>query len=292
MKTIKKPLMIILFIYVICYVLRILEYMVIRTDQTVIGEAFIHKVLGIVILCLALRAFQMKGADIGFTRSGILKYSLYGVGFGLAMFVIGYGVEIAVCKLSGNFVSLDFYVSSYAIDKNIAMNTSLLFIFICIAGNILNVLMEEGVFRGLFQKLFETKYRFIPAAVLSSLIFGLWHILGPIRNYIDAQSSLDGTIANVLMLGITSALIGFKFAMLSHMEGALYMGMGDHFVNNTIVNLLHVTNNQSADEFMFLRITVAQTVSFFIVLVVYLRKKRVEYKYDYQEGTAPGVVGS
>ncbi len=292
MKAIKKPVMIILFIYAICYVLRIIEYMVIRTDQTVIGEAFIHKVLGIVILFLALRVFQMKASDIGFTRRGILKYTLYGIGFGLAMFALGYGVEIVICKLSGNFVSLDFYVSSYAVDKNITLNTSLVFILICIAGNILNVLMEEGIFRGLFQKLFETRYNFIHAAIFSSIIFGLWHIMGPIRNYIDAQSSLGGTIANMLMLGITSALIGFKFAMLSHMEGALYMGMGDHFINNTIVNLLHVTNNQGADELMFLRITVAQTVSFFIVLVVYLRKKRAGYKYDYQEGAAPGVVGS
>ena len=36
-----------------------------------------------------------------------------------------------------------------------------------------------------------------------------------------------------------STLVGLKLAMITYMEGNLYMGMDDHFVNNTIVNLLH-----------------------------------------------------
>ena len=36
-----------------------------------------------------------------------------------------------------------------------------------------------------------------------------------------------------------SILVGLKLAMITYMEGNLYMGMADHFVNNTIVNLLH-----------------------------------------------------
>lgn len=304
MREVKKPVAIVLLIYFVCCVFRVFEYMIMRTDQTVIGEAFVHKVLGILVMCAVLRMLYMNASDIGFTRSGILKYLAYGIGFGLAVFAIGYGVEIVICKLSGNFVSLDFYVTSYAIDKNVNMNSTVLFILICIVGNILNVVMEEGVFRGLFQKLLETKYSFLTAALFSSFIFGIWHTMGPVRNYLDGTSSLNGAAANALMLGITSALIGFKFAMLSHMEGALYMGMGDHFVNNTIVNLLHVTGTQGADELMFLRITAAQTISFLIVLVVYLKQNQAErlqtrnesdickgYENDHQKGATSGAKG-
>ena len=38
-----------------------------------------------------------------------------------------------------------------------------------------------------------------------------------------------------------SSLVGFKGAMITKLTGSLYMAMGDHFVNNTIVNILHVT---------------------------------------------------
>ena len=79
-------------------------------------------------------------------------------------------------------------------------------------------------------------------------------------------------IANIIMLVITSALVGFKFAMLTKMTGSLYMAMGDHFVNNTIVNLLHVVSNGGADEWMVVRVAIAQSVSFVLVLVCYIRQ--------------------
>ena len=52
------------------------------------------------------------------------------------------------------------------------------------------------------------------------------------------------------------------------------MAMGDHFVNNTIVNILHVTSYTGADELMFVRITIAQSLSFLLVLIFYIWKQK------------------
>ncbi|MBQ1644934.1 MAG: CPBP family intramembrane metalloprotease, partial [Treponema sp.] len=65
----------------------------------------------------------------------------------------------------------------------------------------------------------------------------------------------------------TSALVGFKFAMLTKMTGSIFMGMGDHFVNNTIVNILHVVSKNGADQMMAVRVALAQSLSFILVLV-------------------------
>jgi len=54
-------------------------------------------------------------------------------------------------------VRLDFYVSAYSVSGNIGQQRGLLFLLICLVGNLINVLMEEGIFRGLFQKVFERK---------------------------------------------------------------------------------------------------------------------------------------
>ena len=51
------------------------------------------------------------------------------------------------------------------------------------------------------------------------------------------------------------------------MSGSIYMSMGDHFFNNTIVNLLHVVTNTGADEMMTVRIFIAQSLSFVLVLI-------------------------
>lgn len=266
----EKSLSVVLIIYLICFVFRIFEYFVLRTDQTFWGEAFIHKLMGIAILLVGIKLYDFKLKEIGFTKGKSLLYISKGLAYGFAIFTFAYAVEILILVLRGNFKTLDLYVSAYAVDGNIGNQTALVFFVICIIGNIINVVMEEGIFRGLLQKLLEQKYTFIVSAIIASVLFGIWHIMAPIRNYYDGTMSLGGFIANSIMLVITSSLVGFKFAMMNKLTGNLYMAMGDHFVNNTIVNMLHVISNTDADELMIVRISIAQSVSFIIVLVWYL----------------------
>ena len=188
------------------------------------------------------------------------------------------GSSIIHCfELSGDFI----YPKGTAADTRSPFSafdfqTAFIFFAICIVGNIINVIMEEGVFRGLFQQILQKKYSFVLSAVVASCLFGLWHMIAPLRNYDDGTSSMGGLIFNAALLVVTSGLIGFKFALLTKMTNNLYMAMGDHFVNNTIVNILHVVSKTGADELQFVRITVAQTLSFIIVLVYHLKNTATE----------------
>ena len=263
----------VLAIYFICYGFRVFEYFILRTDKTWVGEAVVHKLTGIVILFAAVGFLRETLADIGLARKGRLRNIGKGLFFGIGVFIIAYAVEIMMAIAGGTFVSLQVYVSTYAVDQNLGHRTEWLFYIICIVGNMVNVFMEEGIFRGLFQKILEKKYSFMCSALIASILFGLWHIAGPIRNYFDGVSGVEGMIANAIMLTVTSALVGFKFALLTKMTGSLYMAMGDHFVNNTIVNILHVVSETGIDEMMFVRITIAQSVSFLLVLICYIRRE-------------------
>ena len=267
-----KTILAVLIIYVICFAFRALEYFVIRTDQTFFGEAFIHKLIGIGLLVAAIFVFRYKFSDVGFKTGKSFLDILKGLAFGIVVFIIAYGVEIIILAASNNLQAVELYVTAYSVDAGEEVKrTGFIFFLICVIGNIINVLMEEGVFRGLFQKMLSDKYKFVIAGIIASILFGLWHIMAPLRSFIDGNKSAGGFIGESAMLIGTSALVGFKFAMMGKMTGNLYMGMGDHFVNNTIVNILHVINKENeADNLMVIRISIAQSVSFTAVLIWFI----------------------
>ena len=175
----------VLLIYLICFCFRFIEYFFIRTDSTFFGEAFIHKLLGIVVLFVSAHLLLIKPVEIGFSHNKVPQNLLKGFLFGLCCYTVAYTVEIIILKNAGSFEKLSLFVTSYSVNGNLGNHTEAVFFLICILGNIINIVMEEGVFRGLFQKLFERRYSFLPAAILASILFGLWHCVGPIRSIRD-----------------------------------------------------------------------------------------------------------
>jgi len=270
----KSPLLIVAMVYVVCYAIRMFELLVLRTDQGLFGEAFIHKSVGIVILVLVTQLIGLRLRDIGFEPSKAPKGILLGLGLGLGVFALAYAVEFGILKMQNADPVLRFFVSTYAIDGNIEGVTTLSTVALCILFNVLNVVMEEGLFRGLFMKLLETRYSFLAANVIASLLFGIWHVALPYRAYMDGSISLEGACITVALLSLASFLMGTQLGLISKMSGALWAAMGMHFVNNTIINLLHITTPSGIDAMQSMRISIAQAVSFLIVLLIYWHGKR------------------
>ena len=187
-----KTILAVLIIYFICFAFRVLEYFIIRTDQTFFGEAFIHKLIGIGVLVGAVFFFQYKFKDIGFKTGKAFLDILKGIAFGIGVFVLAYGVEILILVAQNEFKALEFYVSAYSVNGNFGKRTDFIFFLICIIGNVINVVMEEGLFRGLFQKMLEDKFKFVVAAIIASALFGVWHIMSPLRSFIDGEMSAGG----------------------------------------------------------------------------------------------------
>ena len=73
---------------------------------------------------------------------------------------------------------------------------------------------------------------------------------------------------------LSSAVVGYKYGLITKITGSGFMAMGDHFVNNTLVNILHVVSVNGADQLQIVRISIAQTFSFVLVLIFYFCSKK------------------
>lgn len=139
-----KPTNLCMIIFMICLSARFVEYFLIETDKTAIGENVLHKVVGIILLALVL---------------------------GSVCFAVSFGLELAIFILQGNTAHLEIYISSFSLTGSQIKNTGFVFFLLCVLFNIVDVWMEEGVFRGLFIKtLSEIK----PFMQTNYRLSGLW----------------------------------------------------------------------------------------------------------------------
>ena len=265
-----KPDHLCIAIFTLCLSVRFVEYFLIETDKTAIGENVLHKVVGIIILALVLKRGNLSWSDIGFHRNGFVSSIFKGLLLGSVCFAISYGLELAIFILQGNPAHLEMYISSFSLTGSQIKNTNFIFFLLCVLFNVMNVWMEEGVFRGLFMKMFSETKPFMKANYISAFLFGVWHIVMPVRSYINGEMSFAVMVLMGIGYMILAGIMGIKWGLLYRITGNLWAGLGDHLFNNTIAtNMLHVVSLKSADELQIVRIMAAQIISFAIVLVIH-----------------------
>lgn len=271
----KKPIVSCVMIFAVCGVVRLIEYFVIRTDHTIISENFLHKVFGIVVLAIVLHSHGDNWKRIGFIKDRIMPDIMKGFLLGGCCFFAAYSIECLILYQVNQNVSLAFYISGFALNGDSIRHDGTFFLLLCIGLNIINVWMEEGVFRGLFMKILSEKLSFISAVLLIAFLFGIWHWVMPLRDYAEENTLL----ANSLVMGIgyiiLAGIMSVKWSLLYKMTGALWVGLGDHLFNNVIVtNLLHVISNSEADRMQIVRIMIGQILSFSIVMLCYRKMSK------------------
>jgi hypothetical protein len=274
MKTKHIPFFLIGF-FLVCYTLRIIDSLFIRTDQGPIGELFTHKLIGIALLAAALCYLHIKWTDIGFKWNQLPRGIFIGVAIGASSYFTAFVVEIVIAAIQGKSPSLQFYVTNYDIMGNTILGNGIMFIFICIIGNIINVTMENGIFSGLMITIGQKRHSFFIAnGFYSSFLFGLWHSVMPLRNFIDGNLSLSGALLAASILFGSSFLFSIQTGIQYKQASSLWDGMVVHFINNASANLFHVVFHDGSESVPIMRITIAQTMMFIIVLVRYFSWKK------------------
>jgi len=271
----KKPVATCCSLFIICLCVRFIEYFVIRTDETVIGENLIHKVMGVALLFSVLRVSNMTWGEIGFSRRGFMKSVLQGLLLSAICYAISYGTEMILLSIQGKAAHIQLYISGFSLTGMTVKNTGALFFLLCAVFNFINVWMEEGLFRGFFLNVISGKHSFAKANLVAALLFGIWHFVMPVRSFIDRELGFSQMLLLAVGYIILSGLMSIKWGLLYRMTGNLWLGAADHFFNNTVAtNMLHVVTNSGADEMQIVRIMLAQMISSAFVAVFYRLSKR------------------
>lgn len=84
-------------------------------------------------------------------------------------------------------------------------------------------IVEEFFFRGMLFRSIRTHLSFVPAALISSVAFGAFHLALP-----------GQPLGDVLLLAITMCFVGFGFAFLVERRGTILSSMAAHVAFNFI----------------------------------------------------------
>lgn len=145
---------------------------------------------------------------------GFIPKDLSHLGYGLALaslcFAFAYALEMAILTIQGAQAHLSIYATVFSLNGQATQHTGLLFILMCLFFNLINVIMEEGVFRGLFLSLLSPDYGFKEANNLSALLFGIWHWVMPLRAYHDGSINLAPALAMALAYSLLAGLMALK----------------------------------------------------------------------------------
>lgn len=279
-----KPNNLCIVIFTLCLAVRFVEYFLIGTDKTAIRENILHKAIGIIILAVILKRLHFTWRDIGFQRKCFVSSTLKGLLLGSVCFAVSYGLELLILTMQGNSAHFEIYISSFSLTGSQVKNTDFVFFVLCALLNIVNVWMEEGIFRGLFIKTLSETKSFMTANFIAAFLFGIWHIVMPIRSYINGEMSFAAMVLMVIGYIILSGIMGIKWGLLYRMTGNIWVGLGDHLFNNTIAtNMLHVISLTGADELQIVRIMIAQLISFAFVLIIYYLGNKKANKLQFVE---------
>ena len=152
-KSKKEIIRIISILIVVTTIVKYIEFLFIRTDQTIIADNVITKIFCIIATLLAMKICGLKLSDVGLKNKNTFKYIACGLGLGIFTFAISYGLEMLVLAAQGKEPRLSAFITNFGLSGATSeFSLSVQALIICVIVNIINVLAEEGMFRGFILK--------------------------------------------------------------------------------------------------------------------------------------------
>lgn len=273
-KSKKEIIRIITILFIVTTIVKYIEFLFIRTDQTIIADNVITKIFCIIATLIAMKVCGMRLSDIGLKWKNTFKYIACGFGLGIFTFAISYGLETLLLAIQGKTPHLAMYITNFGLSGATSeVSLSAVAVIICVIVNIINVLAEEGMFRGFILKVVTERWGFKTGNYVQAFLFGIWHIVMCVLGVYDGQMSVVQAIVFAIGYVVLAGILAIEWGTCVSMTGVLWVGLSEHFFNNFIGNFLHVVSSTGTDEFQIIRIVLSNLLSLGIVLCINKKNK-------------------
>jgi membrane protease YdiL (CAAX protease family) len=258
----EKPILTGLVLLAIAFFLKWIDTFVLRLDER-LGEIILCKTLGFVMVIVFVRATGRSLRDIGLHSRRLGPSLLIGVVITVIALVAGYGIEFAVQLPKQPVIHFE------AIDPKAGVTGGFLFVLWMIFSNLINSFMEEGLFRGVMGRLFRVKLSFWKANTLQAFLFAIWHLPWVLKWVQTGQIKAHGGLFfATLWQFLPMLLVGLAWGYFYLKTGSLWVPWVAHVLNNTTLNLLHITTVDGLDSGTVIRGPVILTVTLLSMVLV------------------------
>jgi membrane protease YdiL (CAAX protease family) len=212
--------------------LRVLDIFVLRLDER-LGEILLSKALGFALVIAYVWWAGRRVAAIGLHARRLGPALALGAGLTGAAFIVAVAVQLLTLEPGAT-------LAVHAVDPKTGLAGGAAFAGLLILGNVVNSFMEEGLFRGVMLTHFLQRWRFGAANLLQAALFAAWHLVWPLKAYLNGESSAAGAAAQAGLLLLGTFVAGLVYGYLFRRTDSLWAPWIAHFVNNTILNLVQV----------------------------------------------------
>lgn len=274
-KSKKEIIRIITILIIVTTIVKYIEFLFIRTDQTIIADNVITKIFCIIATLVAMKICGLKFSDVGLKNKNTFKYIGCGLGLGFFTFAISYGFEMTILAAQGKEPHFSAFITNFGLSGATSeVSLSVQALIICVIVNIINVLAEEGMFRGFILKTVTDRWGFKTGNHVQAFLFGIWHIVMCVLGVYDGQMSVVQAIVFAIGYVVLAGILAIEWGTCVNMSGVLWVGLSEHFFNNFIGNFLHVVSTTGTDEYQIVRIVISNFLSLGIVLLINKKKHK------------------
>ena len=229
-----RPISVALAFFLIVVALRSIDLFVLNLELP--DPIIVSRVLGFLLVLGYLRLLRKPISSIGLHTRNFGKALLIGILSLVLLYVTLYAVQFYRLSSAGQTPRLVFAV----IDQESGALNGAFFTWFFLGGQFVNAFMEEAIFRGVMLPHFMRRFRFWQANVLQAFLFGLAHLVFPLSDWVNGQTTAGAAAAQGATLLLFTTIGGLVFGYLYYRTDSLWTAVFAHLIDNSISLFFHI----------------------------------------------------
>ncbi len=224
-----RSLLLIIGLFLFFLVFKMLDIFWLTLDEEW-GDILLSKSFSVVLIIFLLLFMGKTFFDIGIKR----EHFFYNVFFSLSFVVCSIiSMRFVYTLVAWDFTAWDIF------------DVSLTFLYLTFVTNIVNVMMEESLFRGIFLRLSldASKNHFWRANLLQAFFFGIWHFPTPVKEYVLGEMVLAETIMYMCVLCTLSFAVALPWGYYYYKTSSIVPSLIWHLFWNSTLGIFPLSSD-------------------------------------------------